>query len=98
MKFSDFTVYRSDAKTSHSSPLDAESLHVALRVGSAKEIALFDAGAEAASAHDVHQVDLLIPFGTDGQEMGVETKRVTRIDGVLTTEAETGGEVVAFVV
>ena len=88
----------------HPSPLHTErpdgiaSCIYTIRIRTTEQIALLNTRSQSSATYDIHQVYVLVPLCAVGQEMGMVTEWVIRVDSELTTEAETRGDEVAFIV
>lgn len=76
----------------HPRPLDAKTpdpLPTAL-LPPTNQPALLHASAQPPAAHNIHQIDFLVPLDAHSQEMRVEPQRIRGVDAELAAEPQAG--------
>ena len=87
----------------HSGPLDAKGpdivdlVRVLIALASSDQESLLDSGPEAAPRHEIHEIEFLVPFLSDGEKVGVEAQRIPRVDRVVAAKPKARHRKVAIV-
>lgn len=84
---------------SHGRPLDGKRANIIplwrLGVLPSDHVRLLRPRAQATTAHNVQQVELLVPAQSSSEEVAVVSQRIAGVDRVVAAEAEAGHEEVA---